>query len=95
MKLSTKNALWFPTTPYFVFIAPIVGEKECTLVHRDDGHDCFYDLDADLDNVNLDKYPLMSEARIWKTVVKPGEILLIPQVSSMVINKCINFKNLE
>ena len=60
--------------------APIVGEKKCILIHRDDGRDCFYDLDADVDNVDLEKYPLMSKARMWKTVIKPGEILVLPQV---------------
>jgi len=62
-----------------ISIAPIIGRKECILVHRLDGESCFYDLDASLDNVDLQKYPLMEKARIWKTCVKPGEILLMPQ----------------
>ena len=59
-------------------IAPITGRKECILVHRDDG-DCLYGLDAMLDS-DVDEYPLLNQARIWKTVIKPGEILLMPQV---------------
>lgn len=62
-----------------ITIAPIVGEKECVLVHRSDGTDCLYNLDADLEKIDLQVYPLMSQARIWKTVVCPGEILLMPQ----------------
>ena len=62
-----------------ITIAPITGRKECVLVHRDDGHDCFYDLKASLDNIDLQRYPLMTQARIWKTVIKPGDILLMPQ----------------
>jgi len=62
-----------------ISIAPIIGQKECILVHRLDGDSCLYDLDASLDNVDLQMYPLMEKARIWKTCVKPGEILLMPQ----------------
>lgn len=62
-----------------ISIAPIVGVKECVLVHRSDGAPCLYHLDASLDNIDLDEYPLMAHARIWKTSIKPGEILLMPQ----------------
>jgi hypothetical protein len=61
-----------------ISIAPIVGEKECVLVHRLDGGVCFYHLAAKLDEVDLDSYPLMGQARIWKTTITPGEILLMP-----------------
>jgi hypothetical protein len=61
-----------------ITIAPIVGEKECILVHRADGADCLYGLEAKLNNINLQEFPLMSQARIWKTTVRPGEILLMP-----------------
>ena len=61
-----------------ISIAPIVGEKECVLVHRSDGALCFYHLDAKLDDIDLQSFPLMSQARIWKTTVRPGEILLMP-----------------
>jgi hypothetical protein len=61
-----------------ITIAPIVGQKECVLVHRHDGEDCLYRLKSKLDNIDLDKYPMMSFARIWRTVVQPGELLLMP-----------------
>jgi hypothetical protein len=62
-----------------ILIAPIVGEKECVLVHRDDGEEgCLYGSDAKLDDIDLHRYPLMRFARIWKTVIRPGEILLLP-----------------
>ena len=62
-----------------ISIAPIVGVKECVLVHRSDGATCFYHLDASVDDIDLHRYPLMAKARIWKTSIKPGEILLMPQ----------------
>ena len=62
-----------------ISIAPIVGVKECVLVHRSDGAPCFYHLDASIDKVDLGRYPLMAHARIWKTSIIPGEILLMPQ----------------
>jgi Chromo (CHRromatin Organisation MOdifier) domain/Cupin-like domain len=62
-----------------ISIAPIVGIKECVLLHRLDGATCFYHLDASLDCIDLEKYPLMSQARLWRTSVRPGEILLMPQ----------------
>mmetsp|Transcript_26829 Transcript_26829/g.54753 ORF Transcript_26829/g.54753 Transcript_26829/m.54753 type:complete len:1082 (-) Transcript_26829:207-3452(-) len=62
-----------------ISIAPIVGHKECVLVHRSDGSNCLYRLDASLEDIDLHRFPLMSQARVWKTVIKPGEILLMPQ----------------
>lgn len=61
-----------------ISIAPIVGEKECVLVHRDDGSNCMYNLTASLEDIDLHKNPLLFQARIWKTLIKPGEILLMP-----------------
>ena len=63
-----------------ISIAPITGEKECVLVHRDDGHACLYHTRASLDpdRIDLDAYPLLPYARIWKTSIIPGEILLMP-----------------
>ncbi len=63
-----------------ISIAPITGEKECVLVHRDDGHACLYNNQAalDRDRVDLNAYPLLPYARIWRTTIKPGEILLMP-----------------
>ena len=65
-----------------IFIAPLVGEKECVLVHRDDGDRSLHGLSVPhpVDhNVNLHKFPSFRFARIWKTIVGPGEILLMPQ----------------
>ncbi len=61
-----------------ISIAPIVGQKECVLVHRDDGSNCMYNLTASLEDIDLHRYPLLSQARMWQTVIKPGEILLMP-----------------
>jgi hypothetical protein len=61
-----------------ITIAPIVGQKECVLVHRLDGADCLYNLKSKLDNIDLDKFPMTSFARVWRTVVQPGEMLLMP-----------------
>ena len=64
-----------------ISIAPLVGEKECVLVHRDDGQQCLYHLSAPLEpeEIDLDAFPLLSQARIYKTIISPGEILLMPQ----------------
>ena len=61
-----------------ISIAPIVGQKECVLVHRDDGSNCMYHLTASLEDIDLHRYPLLFQARIWQTIIKPGEILLMP-----------------
>jgi hypothetical protein len=61
-----------------ISIAPIVGEKECVLVHRADGSNCLYHLQASLNDIDLHQYPLLSQARIWRTTIQPGEILLMP-----------------
>jgi hypothetical protein len=60
-----------------ILIAPIVGEKECVLVHRDDGK-YLYDCRSNLDKIDLNRFPLTECARIWKTVIKAGEILFMP-----------------
>jgi hypothetical protein len=60
-----------------ITIAPIIGEKECVLAHRlDEG--CLYNLDSKLDDIDLDKFPMTAFARVWKTVIRPGEILVMP-----------------
>mmetsp|Transcript_20974 Transcript_20974/g.45477 ORF Transcript_20974/g.45477 Transcript_20974/m.45477 type:complete len:674 (+) Transcript_20974:316-2337(+) len=61
-----------------ISIAPIVGKKECVLVHRDDGSNCLYHLTASLEDIDLHKHPLLSQARTWRSVIQPGEILLMP-----------------
>jgi Cupin-like domain/Chromo (CHRromatin Organisation MOdifier) domain len=61
-----------------ITIAPIVGEKEAIMVHRSDGV-CISHLEAKLHKIDLHKHPLLPFARIYKTIVRPGEILLMPQ----------------
>jgi hypothetical protein len=60
-----------------ITIAPIVGEKEVVLVHRSDGSS-LYDLEGDLEKPDLHHFPLLPTARAWKTIIKPGEILILP-----------------
>ncbi len=69
-----------------ISIAPIVGQKECVLVHRDDGSNCLYHLTASLEDVDLQRHPLLSLARIWRTVIQPGEILLMPYATYHQVN---------
>jgi len=61
-----------------ITIAPIVGLKECTLVHRNDGP-CLYNCNASILKPDLHRFPLLSRARIWKTILSPGEILIMPE----------------
>ncbi|KAL7554833.1 hypothetical protein ACHAWF_018375 [Thalassiosira exigua] len=61
-----------------ISIAPIVGRKDCVLVHRAEGSNCLYHLQASLENLDLQRHPLLSQARIWRTTIEPGEILLMP-----------------
>ncbi len=61
-----------------ILIAPIIGQKECILCHRDDGPDYLYNLQSKLDTIDLIRFPMTAFARVWKTVVKPGEILVMP-----------------
>jgi len=72
-----------------ITISPIVGEKEVILAHRNDG-DCLYHCQIDLNNPDFGKHPLLSQARLWRTTVKPGEILLLP---SSTFHACRNVTN--
>ena len=62
-----------------ITIAPVVGKKEVVLVHRADGNSCLYGLNASLDKIDLHKYPMLCHARVYKSTIHPGEILLMPQ----------------
>ncbi len=62
-----------------ILIAPIVGQKEVKLVHRADGVTSLYNLDACIERPNLDRFPMLYSARIWKSVIHPGEILVMPE----------------
>jgi hypothetical protein len=61
-----------------ITIATIFGEKECILVHRND-EKYLYDLKAQPEYPDFDKYPLLAMARAYKTVISPGEILYMPE----------------
>jgi hypothetical protein len=60
-----------------IFIAPIVGEKEVTLVHRSDGPTSLYHLEANIDVPNFQKFPMLYSARVWQSTILPGEILVM------------------
>jgi hypothetical protein len=64
-----------------ITIAPIVGKKEVVLAHRADGATALYHLDADLEKIDLHRFPLLYSARLWKTTLVPGEILLMPEAT--------------
>jgi len=82
---------------FLVSIAPIVGEKEVTLAHRADG-ECLSDLDVDLDKVDLNNHPLAPSVRIWRSVIKPGELLLMPAGTfhqCRNVTPCLSFSQLH
>ena len=60
-----------------ITIAPIIGEKECIMVHREDEH-YLYGSKANLEHPDFDKFPMAALARVYKVTVKPGEILYMP-----------------
>ena len=62
-----------------ILIAPIVGQKEVKLVHRADGVTSLYNLDACIECPDFDRFPMLYSARIWKSVIHPGEILVMPE----------------
>ena len=77
-----------------ILVTPIFGNQEFVLVHRDDGDDCLYGLNGQLDKVDLHEFPMMSFARIWKTVLRAGEVLLLPQGTfqqSRNVTPCISY----
>lgn len=62
-----------------ITIAPIVGQKEVVMVHRADGPTSLYHLEAKIDAPNFHEFPLMTTTRMWRTVLEPGQILIMPQ----------------
>jgi hypothetical protein len=74
----TMSKLHKDSGGYLISIAPIVGQKEVVLVHRDDASS-LYDLYAKLDRPDLHFYPMLYSTRAWKSIVNPGEILIMPQ----------------
>jgi len=61
-----------------ITISPIVGEKEAVMVHRDD-HMCLYHGEVNVNEPDFHRFPMLANARVWKTTVGPGEILLMPE----------------
>ena len=72
-----------------ITISPIVGEKEVILVHRNDS-ECLYHCQVDFNDPDFDEHPKLAHARLWKTVVVPGEILLMP---ASTFHMCRNITN--
>lgn len=60
-----------------ITIAPIIGEKEVVMVHRDDGRSAMCNLDSMTECLELNE--AFAVARSWRTVLVPGEILIMPQ----------------
>lgn len=60
-----------------ILISPIVGEKECILAHRLDNF-YLYNLNSKLDEIDLHQCPLTAFSSVWKTTIRPGEILVMP-----------------
>ncbi|GMH55121.1 hypothetical protein TL16_g01827 [Triparma laevis f. inornata] len=48
------------------------------MVHRDD-HMCLYHGEANVNEPDFHRFPMLANARVWKTTVGPGEILLMPE----------------
>ena len=71
-----------------ITISALIGEKECILVHRNDAA-LLYRGQADLENPNLQQYPMLAFARVWRHVLRPGEILFLPQGT---FHACRNLK---
>jgi len=62
-----------------IFIAPIVGKKEVTLVHRDDGRFLYQMAPWESGNpIDFDKYPMVHCARVWRHVLCPGDVAYLP-----------------
>jgi hypothetical protein len=70
-----------------ITIAPLVGRKEMTMVHRDDS-DKLYSLQVDLANPDIDRYPLVAFARVWRQVIEPGQILFMPEGTYHAARNC-------
>jgi Cupin-like domain len=74
----TKSKLHRDGGGLIITIAPIIGLKEVVLVHRDCGSK-LYNMEANIDEVNLDTHPMMYDVRAWKSTIRPGEILIMPE----------------
>jgi hypothetical protein len=60
-----------------ITITALTGAKECILVHRDDAT-CLYRCAGDVKAPDLLRHPMFAFARVWRHVLRPGEILFLP-----------------
>lgn len=63
-----------------IFIAPVCGKKELTLIHRNDGSRLYEMSPWEKDGFDLDfqKYPMLQFARVWRHVLEPGDVAYLP-----------------
>eukprot|EP00939_MAST-03C_sp_MAST-3C-sp1_P000907 g907.t1 len=63
-----------------IMIAPVVGEKEVITMHRADGYTGSATglLPKNIFDVDLAENPLLMFNRLWRVVVRPGEVLVLP-----------------
>ncbi|KAG5185199.1 hypothetical protein JKP88DRAFT_354246 [Tribonema minus] len=81
---STRTRLHFDDGGLAITIMPIVGKKECWLVHRDDGDKVANGAvdvangEVDVRAPDLHRFPRFAAARVWHAVLKPGQVLVMP-----------------
>ena len=63
-----------------IFIAPICGKKELTLIHRNDASRLYEMAPWDIDGgeLNFQKYPMLQFVRVWRHVLEPGDVAYLP-----------------
>ena len=61
-----------------ITISALTGAKECILVHRDDTP-CLYRCGVDVQAPDLLRFPNFAFARVWRHILRPGEILFMPE----------------
>jgi len=62
---------------FSIFITVLVGAKDVLMVHRDDEH-LMYGMHRNYELLNGDDFPLAAGARVWRHVVVPGDVLVMP-----------------
>eukprot|EP01035_Chromulina_nebulosa_P018222 gene18222-23890_t len=76
---NTYTKLHRDTGGLTILIAPVIGDKEVILCHRDDGRLINYGETAIIPS-DYSTNPTLSFARVWKITISPGDILVIPAV---------------
>jgi hypothetical protein len=80
-----------------ILIAPIIGKKELTLVHREDGR-LLYHCSAPVSQPDCINYPLSAFIRAWKTTIARGDILVLPPGTyhaARNIEPCLSYSRLH